>query len=28
MSGPQYDPTTTTKMAEVFSWYNAAPPVG
>jgi hypothetical protein len=28
MSGPQYDPTTTTKMAEIFSWYNAAPPVG
>jgi hypothetical protein len=28
MSGPQYDPTTTTKMAETFSWYAAAPPVG
>lgn len=28
MSGPQYDPTTTVKMAEIFSWYNAAPPVG
>lgn len=28
MSGPQYDPTTTVKMAEIFSWYQAAPPVG
>jgi len=29
MSGPKYDPAGgTTKMAEAFSWYNAAPPVG
>jgi len=29
MSGPEYDPAGgTTKFAEVFSWYNAAPPVG